>query len=402
MPHRPGPGAALSWTFIVGTTAAVTGLLAWVGGAPHPIVHLYYVPITYAATALGWRGAIATAVPAGLLAGPLGPVLLGAATPADSSWLVRVVMYVAIGLLISTLSRQAKRPLASTISDTVAARRLRRAMDRGAVEAHLQPVVDLTSGRVVGAEALCRWQTPDGGFVPPTSFIPLAERTGVILDLGRLMLDQATMQCAQWSAQGLDHLVVNVNVSAVQLSDRAFLGDVSTALSASGIRPEQLCLEITESAIIRNPAAALATVSTAHALGIRIALDDFGTGQSSLAYLQEFPIDVIKIDRSFVSGVDRDPKCSTLVLAIIQMSHALGATCIAEGIERPAQLSSLRVLGCELGQGYHLGRPGPPPASGEGWLARAARSAILAPDEPCAYDRPRPQPATPRLRKGGS
>jgi len=379
----------------------VTGLLALVGGAPHPIVNLYYVPITYAAAAFGWRGAIAAAVPTGFLAGPLGPVLFDVSPPTDSTWLVRVVMYVAIGLFIAALSGQAKHPLMSTVRDAVAARRLRRAMDRGAVEAHVQPIVDLASGRVVGAEALCRWRAIDNTLIPPASFIPMAERTGVILDLGRLMLQQATVQCAQWSAQGFDHLVVNVNVSAVQLSDRAFLGDVSAALNESGLRPEQLCLEITESAIIRNPATELATVSAAHAMGIRIALDDFGIGQSSLAYLQEFPIDVIKIDRSFVSGVDKDPKCSTLVLAIIQMSHALGATCIAEGIERPSQQSSLQVLGCDLGQGYHLGRPGPPPEHGEGWLARAARSEILALDEPCAYDRPTSQPATPRPRKGG-
>ncbi|NTW38808.1 MAG: EAL domain-containing protein [Cellulomonadaceae bacterium] len=384
---------AFAIALIVLETALATAILFQVGGAPHPVVHLYYVPITSAAIRFGWRGAVAAAVPAGLLAGPVAPHLLLAAGPIDSSWVVRAVMYVGVGLLVAMLSGQAKHSVATTLRDAISSRALLRALERGDLEAHYQPIVELRTGRVVGIEALCRWRDPAGSWVPPAAFIPLAERTGVILPLGRFMLRQATAQCAVWSAQGLGHLVVNVNVSAEQLSDPAFLADVSTALVTSGLRPEQLCLEITESTIIRNPEAALATVTAAHQMGILIALDDFGTGHSSLAYLQDFPIDVIKIDQSFVARVDCDPKCSTLVLAIIEMSHALGATTVAEGIERPSQYASLHVLGCEDGQGYHLGRPGPAPATGQGWLQQAetdpevlARLAAAWPDAARAYD----------------
>ncbi|WP_372594886.1 putative bifunctional diguanylate cyclase/phosphodiesterase [Actinotalea sp.] len=378
--------------------ALVTAVLLAVGGPPHAVLNLYYVPIAYAASVMGWRGAIGAAGSAGLLAGPLSPVLLGASAAADPTWLVRAVMYVAIGLLIATLAGQSRYPLTAALLDGAAARRMRRGLERRRFAAHVQPIVDLRSGRVVGAEALWRWRDSSGEAVPPSTFIPVAERTGVILDIGRFMLAEATRQCAEWSAQDLGHLVVNVNVSADQLSDRGFLGDLSTALAASGLRPEQLCMEITESAIIRNPEAALTTVRTAHDLGVRIALDDFGTGQSSLAYLQDFPIDIIKIDRAFVSNVDSDPRCSSLVLAIIEMAHALGAVCIAEGIERESQLTSLAVLGCEQGQGYFLGRPGPAPAPGEGWLLGATRAPQPETDVPGRTQ----HPSTPRPRRSDS
>ena len=399
---RLADSTALAIAVVVVEIALVTAVLTAVGGPPHSVLNLYYVPITYAATVLGWRGAVGASVSAGLLAGPLSPLLLGVGSATDSSWLVRSVMYVAIGLLIATMSRQARHPITTAIRDAAGARRLRRGLDRSAFASHVQPIIDLSSGRIVGAEALCRWWDADGTPVPPAAFIPLAERTGVILDLGRFMLTEATRQCAEWSQHGLGHLVINVNVSAEQLSDRGFLGDLSAAIAASGLRPQQLCLEITESAIIRNPEAALLAVRTAHGLGIRIALDDFGTGHSSLAYLQEFPIDVIKIDRSFVASVDTDPRCSTLVLAIIEMAHALGATCIAEGIERESQLTSLAMLGCEQGQGYHLGHPGPSPAPGEGWLPRAGLGGHQVDGGAVPQPRATRLPSTPRPRKSDS
>ena len=379
-------GTAVAVVLIAVQIVVVTTILIHVGGAPHPFVHLYYVPIIFAATRLGWRSAVVTAAPAGLLAGPLGALLFGLPTPPDSSWVVREVMYVVIGLLVATLSRQASRSITSTLRDAVQARRLRHALDHAALEVHYQPIVDLGSDAVVGVEALCRWQDSAGVNVPPSVFIPLAERTGVILGVGRFVLRETTRQCAAWAALGLDHLVANVNVSAEQLSDPAFLSDVSAALADSGLRPGQLCLEITETTIIRNPEAALATVSAAHSLGILIALDDFGTGHSSLAYLKDFPIDVIKIDRSFVAEMDHDAKCSTLVLAIIEMARALGATSIAEGIERQSQLDSLRTLGCEGGQGFLLGRPGPAPAPDAAWLGRMVRKGLAPPTQRSMMD----------------
>jgi EAL domain-containing protein (putative c-di-GMP-specific phosphodiesterase class I) len=182
--------------------------------------------------------------------------------------------------------------------------------------------------------------------------------------------------------------VVTVNVSAEQLIRSDLLYDVTTALREANVPASALCLEITETAVIRDPAAAMVNVRAAHDLGVLVALDDFGTGSSSLAYLKDFPVDIIKIDKSFIDDVDQDPKASALVLAIIETAHALGATTVGEGIERESQLESLRVLGCDSGQGYLLGRPGP------------ASGVVLSPQpasEPAPEPKAEPESAPGRL-----
>ena len=353
---RVGTAAAVTW---VAAALAVCWLLTYASGGTHTAApHLFYLPILFAASRFRWRGAVATAVMSGVAVGVFMPVDVTAATvQPPAQWLGRLAAFLTIGVVMAWLSDESSRSIVEFVRDTRDGRELRRALDDGELHAHFQPIVDLATGRVLGVEALCRWTDANDVVVPPSTFIPLAERTGHVVQLGHQMLTAACNQAAAWYADGAQDLMVAVNVSAHQLCNHELIAHVTSALSVSGLDPAHLCIEITESAIIHDPVTALAQVDRLHALGIRISLDDFGTGQSSLSYLQRFPIDIVKIDQSFVETVDLDPRCALLVSAIIQLAHTLGATTIAEGIERPTQETTLRGLGCDHGQGYHLGRP---------------------------------------------
>ncbi|HEY3436190.1 MAG TPA: EAL domain-containing protein [Actinotalea sp.] len=368
-----GPAIGLITVALV-VVALLTFVLAGRGTA---IFHAFYLPIVLAANRFRWRGAIATAVLAGLFSGPLRPVS-EAAGPAQQTWawVLRAVVFLLVGLLVAWLSRESTTSFATAIRERGNAGALRDAVKRGVLQAHYQPIVDLGSGDLIGFEALCRWTHSTHGPIPPGEFIPLAERTGVVVPLGRDMLGRATRQAAAWHASGHPHLMVTVNVSAEQLIRSDLLDDVGDALRSTGLPPSALCLEITESAVIRDPVAAMANVRAAHDLGVLVALDDFGTGHSSFAYLRDFPIDIIKIDKSFVDDVDTDPQVSALVVAVIELAHALGAITIAEGIERASQHDTLRRLACDWGQGYLLGRPAP------------AEDAVLGADAWDQVDRP--------------
>ncbi len=339
-------------------TLAVTMLVAMTGGAPNTWVHLYYIPILYVAVRHGAVAAAGAGVVAGLATGPLmASSVDGVSHQVLSSWLVRMALFVAVGAIGAWLAREQPRPLDLMIRDVIMGQGLRTAIKHDKIRVHYQPLIDLTDGDVVGFEALCRWNDSKGQPVPPSQFIPEAERTGVITPLGRRVLHQAVGQAKGWADAGHDGLLVTVNVSGVQLSDPAFLADLIEVSRRQGTDSFRLCLEITETAIIANPARALETLRAARDLGVTIALDDFGTGQSSLAYLADFPIDIIKIDMSFVAAVGIDPKGHALVRAMVQMAHSLGALTIAEGIETPEQLRALTALGCTMGQGYYLGWP---------------------------------------------
>jgi len=363
--------------------ATSTGAVYAVGGAPHTAVHLFYFPIIYAAARFGGRAGALTAVIAGLLTGPLMPqdVTTGAQQPAGT-WLLRLVLFVAISAVVQWLAHQEPRPVHVMLRDVVWGRSLRLAVRRRQVTAHYQPIVDLGTGSTIGVEALCRWPDGHGGFHSPGDFIPAAERNGSIGSLGRAMLTRTAAQAAAWSADLLTSRMVTVNISAVQLTNREFLADLSALLVGHRLPADLYCLEITETALISDPVRALGTLRAAKAMGFKVAIDDFGTGHSSLAYLKDFPIDYIKIDRSFVAEVDRDPRVNSLTMAIIEMAKALGATTIAEGIERESQLESLRALGCHLGQGWLLGRPVPAdqvPARTRGLPAASATPDTVVP-----------------------
>ncbi|MGA7833839.1 MAG: EAL domain-containing protein, partial [Acidimicrobiales bacterium] len=231
---------------------------------------------------------------------------------------------------------------------------LRRALQNGDLSMHYQPIVNLETTRVVGFEALMRWQHPERGWVPPSSFIPLAEQSDLIVDLGDFALCEAVAAASQWptSSTGDAAPYVTVNLSAHQFLDPALIGKIESSLEASGLAPERLVIEITESAMLLNVAETMSVMERIGALGIGFALDDFGTGYSSLSYLALLHPTIIKIDQSFVSPATESSRNDTLLEAIISLGHKLGMTMLAEGIETQGQLERLHNLGCEFGQGY--------------------------------------------------
>jgi EAL domain-containing protein (putative c-di-GMP-specific phosphodiesterase class I) len=238
--------------------------------------------------------------------------------------------------------------------------RLRGALERGELVVHYQPIVTLDAGDLCGFEALMRWNNPELGAVSPVEFIPIAEDTGLIVPAGAWLLREAAVQLAAWRAarpNGAPELHMSVNIAARQLHDTDLVSQVRDVLHTTGLPPSALWLEITESAAIQEPELSLATLQHLNDLGIVLSLDDFGTGYSSLTYLKSFPTSILKIDRSFVSGIGQDLDDEAIVRTVISMAHSLGQTVVAEGVETAEQASWLNHNGCDMGQGWRFGRP---------------------------------------------
>jgi diguanylate cyclase (GGDEF)-like protein len=233
---------------------------------------------------------------------------------------------------------------------------LREALISGQFFLAYQPIFNLRSGETTGVEALLRWRHPVRGVVQPDDFIPVLEDSGMIVDVGRWVLQEACRQGAHWHARG-HRLDVSVNVSARQLDTDQLIEDVSSALEASGFDARSLIVEITETAIMRNVSTVVSRLVALKATGVRIAIDDFGTGYSSLAYLQQFPVDTLKIDRSFISTMADSPESGALIRTLVQLGKTLGLETLAEGIEESAQYSQLERDQCDSGQGYLYARP---------------------------------------------
>ena len=242
-------------------------------------------------------------------------------------------------------------------SRLVAEAALRRAVEREEFVVLYQPILSVETGKVVGAEALVRWDVPHGERVSPAEFIPLAEETGLIVPLGQWVLDQACDQVRRWHENGVVIDTMSVNLSARQLAAGSFSTAVSTAIERNRLDPGCLSFEITESVLMEDVEFSIESLVGLKALGVRLAVDDFGTGYSSLAYLKRLPLDSLKIDRAFVDGLGTDPNDSAIVAAVIAMAGALGLSVTAEGVETEQQLEELRRLGCGYGQGYLFARP---------------------------------------------
>jgi predicted signal transduction protein with EAL and GGDEF domain len=239
---------------------------------------------------------------------------------------------------------------------------LRRALEQGEIKVHYQPEVDVKSRRIVGVEALARWHSPTRGSVPPLRFIPVAEATGLIMPLGELVLRSACAQTASWRREGMlpDPFVTWVNLSGVQLAAGGLAALVRDTLREFDLPGTMLGLEVTETAIVAEGPIGDRARDELHELrktGVKIAIDDFGTGVSSLAQLQRFPIDMIKVDSSFTQGVDRDVKNAAIAANLVSLAHALGLVAIAEGVESEEQLASLEEVDYDQVQGFLLGRP---------------------------------------------
>ncbi|HTZ08270.1 MAG TPA: EAL domain-containing protein [Acidimicrobiales bacterium] len=246
---------------------------------------------------------------------------------------------------------------------------LHRALERDELVLHYQPIVDVGSDRIRGFEALLRWEHPQRGLLGPAAFLGLAEETGLIVPIGHWVLETACHQLATWERARLGSppappLVVNVNVAARQLADPALAATVAGVVADAGIAPAALCLELTENTLMFDTPSTIEMLLALRNQGIRLSIDDFGTGYSSLSYLKRFPVESLKIDRSFIDGLGEDAEDTSIVETIVKLAHSLGVATVAEGVETPVQMEVVRALGCDFAQGYLLGRPVPAAALG--------------------------------------
>jgi diguanylate cyclase (GGDEF)-like protein len=260
--------------------------------------------------------------------------------------------------------RNTYRFYAAAMGAQVEARRalerdLRLALERGELGLHFQPQLDLAAGRIDGAEALVRWRHPSRGNVPPSEFIPLAETSGLIVPLGAWALQEACRQARAWRDAGLPPITMAVNLSLAQCRNGDLAHTTGRALRASGLEPRWLELEVTESLFLYPDNGHVDGLQRLRKQGVRVSLDDFGTGYSSLGRLRQLPVDKIKIDRSFVAGVGRDPDSEAIVRAVIRLGRSLGLRVVAEGVETNVQCAFLQAEGCHAAQGFHIARPLP-------------------------------------------
>jgi len=236
---------------------------------------------------------------------------------------------------------------------------LRRAIEREEFRVYYQPEVLLENGRIVGVEAVVRWEHPERGLLLPSEFVPAAEETGLIVSIGQWVLEAACQQVRAWQEQypSDPRLMVFVNLSAKQFQQPNLVDEVAKILQKTGLYPSSLGLEITESVVMEDESLTFITLQELAALGVQLAVDDFGTGYSSMSYLKRFPVSFLKIDRSFVDGLEEDPKGRVILSAMVALAQALDMKAIAEGVETAEQLARLREMGCEMAQGIYLSEP---------------------------------------------
>jgi diguanylate cyclase (GGDEF)-like protein len=244
---------------------------------------------------------------------------------------------------------------------------LHRAIERGELRVHYQPMVELATGLVAGVEALVRWQHPERGLIVPAGFIPLAEETGQIVELGEWVLREACTQHRRWMREHGDGgpLRLSVNLSARQLAQPDLAANVASVLEDTAMEAAQLCLEITESVVVQDTEPAIEALNALRAQGVLIGIDDFGTGYASLTLLKRIPADLLKVDRSFVAGLGTDPQDTPIVLSVVRLAEALGLAAVAEGVETPEQLAELQAVECRYAQGFLFARPMAPAQLGE-------------------------------------
>jgi EAL domain-containing protein (putative c-di-GMP-specific phosphodiesterase class I) len=380
-------GRILGMTALTRPLVAVAATLAmlggsWlisysVGGASVVPPLWFFVAIIFASVRFGALGALVTALASAVLAGPLLPAdTATGAAQAFHHWAVRGGFFVAIGLFVALFLYEGRPLRASALATIREHRSLRRALAAGELEVHYQPVFDIRGPRerIVGAEALVRWRHPKAGLVGPDHFIPVAERTELIHDLGEMVLREAARQVGRWSELiGRERFVVGVNLSARQLADPDLVARVRQCLDETDVDRRRLSFEVTETALMGDTEASHDRLVELGALGCGIMVDDFGTGYSSLAYIHRFPIDTIKIDRCFVERVVHDDSAASIVSTIIELTHTLGLQALAEGIETAEELRILKTMGCDLAQGYLLAMPGPAEETTSALMAQAAK-----------------------------
>jgi EAL domain-containing protein (putative c-di-GMP-specific phosphodiesterase class I) len=353
------PGAAAAVIAVM--LALSLGLGMVLGGASRVAPHWFYIPVLFAAARFGRLGALVTGLLAGLLAGPALPAVVAAGTPQEpQDWIVRAFFFVLIGEVAALVIDATRVDLVRAVSQLRREKQLRTAHSRDEFVLHYQPVVSLDRGSIEAVEALVRWQHPDQGLVYPQAFIPDAEETGFIVDLGATVMWQGTAQLQGWQQEGHRRRVdLALNVSVRQITAGTLPEIVDAVLAETRLDPSRLHLEVTETALVEDLDATADLLMEVRARGVRIALDDFGVGHSSLAYLERFPVDTVKIDQRFVRDVDHVRRSRELTAAVVSLAHQFGIRTIAEGVETASQARALHDMGCELAQGYYFSRAVP-------------------------------------------
>ena len=370
-----GLAGAWTWTYLAGGTQSV-------------LPHAFYLPVIVAAARFRALGALVVGVAAGLLCGPLMPLdVVAGIEQSWGNWAARLGAFVVVGQLTAFACRHSEASVRYAVGAWMLHRRIGRALAAGELRLEYQPIVaiDTVGERIVGVEVLVRWDDPRHGPIPPDQFIPQAEHTGCIRSITRFVLDEACRQAAEWRTTVLadvDEFTVSVNVSGGEVADPDLHADVAGALATHQVPPSWLHLEITETALVDDVPGAEAALRRLHDLGVQLAIDDFGTGESSLGNLHRFPIDVLKLDRTFLHRLERHARGHLLVEGIVQLAHRLELVTVAEGIETDAQLAILRDSGCDYAQGYFFARPGRP-AVVEQLLATCTARPL--PSEPSAH-----------------
>lgn len=361
-------GNALSTSASVGVLAIVAGLgLSWLatylfGGAEHVVPHFYYIPIMLAAVRFGHVAVVVVAVVSGILAGPLTYVDVALLIDQDfSRWATRMAFFVAIGLMMSALVRPALPSFFKDRHRRGAARALREAIRRGELFVRYQPIISMRDGRVRGYEALVRWHHPVDGEIGPGGFLDLAESSGAILDVDAFVFEAACHQGAAWAELadelGVEPPWISVNMAAPNLDAPDLFDRIRDTLSRTGIEPQHVHIELTESMLVADFDLSVARLAGLKTLGLRIAIDDFGTGYSSLSAMRRFPADVLKIDREFISTMHADAASASVIGGIAKLATSLGVQTITEGIEVVEQRDTLVGHGYDLAQGFLYDRP---------------------------------------------
>ncbi|MEX2293043.1 MAG: EAL domain-containing protein [Acidimicrobiales bacterium] len=333
--------------------------LTWaLGGTAHVPPHWFYFPILFAALRFGVIGGVTTALMAAMLAGPLVPADVVSRTPQPlSDWSVRSAFFVAIGVALPTMMRLGTSTIQETRRRSRSEDDIQRGLDRNEFVLHYQPIVSLRSGRIVGAEALLRWQHPTRGLLTPDAFIDDVERLGSVA--GWVIAEAATAAARLRRDRDLHQFTVSVNVSAQNLAQPDFVAQIRTALRAAQLAPQHLCIELTETTLVDDLESIGARLQVLRSLGTRVSIDDFGTGHSTLSYVRQLPIDVIKIDQSFVRDLGPEGRSVAIVDSVAGLARDLDAVCVAEGVETEDQREALLGRGIQFGQGYLFARPGP-------------------------------------------
>lgn len=346
------------------TAAIIVALVgAWIGcrlmgGSHNAGPHLFYIAIVLSAVRFAWPTAAVVAFLAGILAGPLLPADVDLhIAQASAAWMLRLGFFVMIGVFIAILVENPDATFRSRRLDAIASARLRKALKNGDIEVFYQPIGRVIDDRVIGLEALVRWRRSTGGYAEPSTFIPTAERTGAIKHLDEYVLRRAI--ATAHDCPSTESLYISVNLSATTLMQPRLAARIDRILEETGWPAHLLLVEITESALIDDLPGVIRQLTTLRAQGVKVAIDDFGSGQASLSYLQNLPVDVVKLDRSLVTAAALDDRSRRMLEGVTHMCELLGLQVIGEGVELPEQLACLAEVGVPMAQGFLLGRPTP-------------------------------------------